>query len=326
MFKVVRTIALPDAIDIEKKVFGDNIEIVEIPSGTEEELIKNCQDADAVICAYEPFTAKVIDALPNLKLISFKSIGFNYADVEYARSKGLPVMHISQYCIKEVAAYTVGMILALNRRIIQFNKSTHVDKEWKYDLFPDMRRIEEQTVGLLGFGNIPKLVTERLKPFGCKVIAYDPYVDPVMAKEEYNVDLMTMDEVLRQSDIISIHLPANKDTEKIINEETISRMKDGVIFINSARGAVIDEDSVLSSVDSGKFKYYATDVLTDEYPDMKTHPFSERENIILTPHIAFYSQESFRDGVIECAENVKNFLEGNYEKCIRNVVNGVKLQ
>jgi len=218
------------------------------------------------------------------------------------------------------------MILALNRRIIQFNKSTHVDKEWKYDLFPDMRRIEEQTVGLLGFGNIPKLVTERLKPFGCKVIAYDPYVDPVMAKEEYNVDLMTMDEVLRQSDIISIHLPANKDTGKIINEETISRMKDGVIFINSARGAVIDEDSVLSSVDSGKFKYYATDVLTDEYPDMKTHPFSERENIILTPHIAFYSQESFRDGVIECAENVKNFLEGNYEKCIRNVVNGVKLQ
>jgi len=85
MFKVVRTIALPDAIDIEKKVFGDNIEIVEIPSGTEEELIKNCQDADAVICAYEPFTAKVIDALPNLKLISFKSIGFNYADVEYAK-------------------------------------------------------------------------------------------------------------------------------------------------------------------------------------------------------------------------------------------------
>ena len=324
MFKVVRTFPFPGALEIEKKVLGDNIEILEIPSATEEEIIANCQDADAVICAYEPFTARVIDALPNLKLISFKTIGFNYADTDHARGKGIPVAHISKYCTKEVAEYVVGLILALNRRIIQFNTSTHIDKEWKYNLFPEMRRLDEQTIGLIGFGNIPKLVTERLRPFNSKIIAYDPFVDPAKAKAEYGVDIVSLDEVLANSDILSIHLPANKDTEKIINDETIGKMKDGVIFINSARGAVVDEDSIVKAIDSGKIKYYATDVVSEEYPDMKTHPFSERENIILTPHIAFYSKESLRDGIIECAENVRNFAEGNYEKC--DIVNGVKFK
>lgn len=322
MFKVVRTFPFPGALEIEKKVLGDKIEILEIPSGTEEEIIANCQDADAVICAYEPFTARVIDSLPNLKLIAFKTIGFNYADIEHAKSKGIPVTHISNYCIKEVAEYVVGIMLTLNKRIIQFNKSTHVDKEWRYNLFPEIRRMDEQTVGLIGFGNIPKLVTERLKPFNSRIIAYDPFVDPVKVKADFGVDIVSLDEVLANSDILSIHLPANKDTEKIINDETIAKMKDGVTFINSARGAVIDEDAIVRAVDSGEIRYYATDVVSEEYPDMNTHPFSKRENIILTPHIAFYSQESLRDGIIECAENVRNFAEGNYKKC--NIVNGVK--
>lgn len=322
MFKVVRTFAFPGALEIEKEVLGDNIEIVEIPSGTEKEIIENCRDADAVICAYEPFTAKVIDSLPDLKLIAFKTIGFNYADIEHARKRGIPVTHITDYCTKEVAEYVVGMILSLNKRIIQFNKSTHIDKKWAYDLFPEIRRMDNQTIGLIGFGNIPRLVTERLKPFNNKIVAYDPFVDAKKVEEEHGVEIVSLDEVLANSDILSIHLPLNKDTEKIINDETISKMKDGVIFINSARGPIVHEDAIVKAIDSGKIKYYATDVVNEEYPDMKTHPFSERENIILTPHIAFYSQESLRDGIIECAENVRNFSEGNYRKC--NIVNNVK--
>ncbi|MDR7315550.1 hypothetical protein [Brevibacillus nitrificans] len=125
MFKVVRTFAFPRALELEKKILGDHIEIVEVPSPTEEDIIANCQDADAVICAYEPFTKKVLDALPALKLIAFKTIGFNYADVEYAKEKGIPVTPISKYCTKEVADYTVGLLLMLNRRILQFHTSVH---------------------------------------------------------------------------------------------------------------------------------------------------------------------------------------------------------
>lgn len=321
MFKAVRTYAFPGALEIEKEIFADQIEIKEIPSPTEDDLIKNCQDADAIICAYEPITKRVIDALPNLKLIAFGTIGFNYADINYAREKNIPVTHISQYCIKEVADYTVGMMLTLNRRILQFNESVKKDRKWQYDLFPDIRRLEEQTIGLLGFGNIPRLVVERLKPFGPKVIAYDPFVDAKKAKTEYNVDLLSFDEVLGQSDILSIHLPANKETFEIINEKNIAKMKDGVIFINSARGQLVDENAIVHAVDSGKIKFYAADVVKEEDPDVNIHPFINRDNIILTPHIAFYSQEALRDGTIECAQNVKNFEEGNYKKC--NIVNGV---
>lgn len=323
MIKVVRTYEFPGALEIEKEVFGEDIVILERPSETEEELIKNCKDADAVICAYEPFTKNVIKQLPNLKLLSFGTIGFNYADIDYAYEKNIPVTNISKYCVKEVADYTVGMILMLNRRLLQFNISVKRDKEWNFELFPEMNRLENNTIGLLGFGNIPKLVTERLKAFGCRVIAYDPYADAKRAKDEYNVELLSLDEVLQQSDMISIHLPSNHVTYKIINDDNIGKMKDGVIIINAARGQVIDEDAIVRSIDAKKIAYYAADVLYEENPNLNEHPFLERENIILTPHIAFYSQESLKEATMETALNVKHYFDGEYNKC--QVVNGVKL-
>src|SRR5699024_5015125 len=167
----------PNALEIEKEVFKGQLEIIEAPSVTEDDLIRNCKDADAVICEYEPITKRVIDALPNLKLIAFGTIGFNYADVEYAKSKGIAVSHISKYFITEVADYTVGMILMLNRSIHSFHNQVKEDKKWNFDAAMNMRRLGTQTVGLLGFGNIPKLIAERLKPFGVKLIAYDPFID-----------------------------------------------------------------------------------------------------------------------------------------------------
>ncbi len=323
MIKVVRTYEFPGALEIEKEVLGEDIIILERPSKTEEELINNCWDADAVICAYEPFTKNVIKQLPNLKLISFGTIGFNYADIDYAHEKNIPVTNISQYCIEEVADYTVGMILMLNRRLLQFNTSVKRDREWDFELFPEMTRLGNNTVGLLGFGNISKLVTKRLKAFGCKIIAYDPYVNAQEIKDVYDIELLPLDEVLRQSDIISIHLPANQTTYKMINNESILKMKDRVIIINAARGQVIDEQAIVRSIDSGKIAYYAADVLHEENPDLKKHPFIERENIILTPHIAFYSQESLKEATTESALNVKHYFAGEYSKC--QVVNNVEL-
>jgi len=323
VIKVVRTYDFPGAFEIEKEVFGDQIEIIEAPSVTEDDLIRNCRDADAVICEYEPFTKRVIDALPNLKLIAFGTIGFNYADVEYAQSKGIAVSHISRYCITEVADYTVGMILMLNRSIHSFHNQIKEDKKWNFDAVMNMRRLGTQTVGLLGFGNIPRLIAERLKPFGVKIIAYDPYVDKIEAKQKYATDIVSLDEVLAGSDILSIHLPVNEDTERIINDESISKMKDEVTVINSARGQMVDETAIVNAIESGKIGYYAADVLADEHPDLNTHPFMEHENIILTPHIAFYSEESVREASLESATNVKNFFEGNYKNA--QIVNGVNL-
>lgn len=323
MIKVVRTYDFPGALEIEKEVFSGQLEITEAPSVTEDDLIRNCKDADAVICEYEPFTKRVIDALPNLKLIAFGTIGFNYADVDYAKSKGIAVSHISKYCITEVADYTVGMMLMLNRSIHSFHNQIKEDGKWDFDPVMNMRRLGTQTVGLLGFGNIPKLIAERLKPFGVKLIAYDPFIDRKEAKEKYGTDIVSFDEVLAEADILSIHLPVNKDTGHIIDDNSIKKMKDGVTVINSARGQLVNENSIVKAIESGKIGYYAADVLEDENPDLSSHPFMDYENIILTPHIAFYSKESVREATVETATNVKNFFEGRYEDA--QIVNGVNL-
>lgn len=323
MIKVVRTYDFPGALEIEKEVFQDHLEIMEAPSFTEDDLIENCKDADAVICEYEPFTKRVIDALPNLKLIAFGTIGFNYADVDYAKSKNIAVSHISKYCINEVADYTVGMMLMLNRSINSFHNQIKDDKKWDFDAVLNMRRLGTQTVGLLGFGNIPRLIAERLKPFGVKLIAYDPFIDKNEAKANYDTDIVSFDEVLAEADILSIHLPVNKDTEQIINDESISKMKDGVTVINSARGQLVDETAIVKAIESEKIGYYAADVLADENPDLNTHPFMDHDNIILTPHIAFYSEESVREATVESATNVKKFFDGNYKDA--QIVNGVNV-
>lgn len=324
MFKVVRTYRFKDYdSELERKTLGDNIELIERPSPTEDDLIANCQDADAVICAYEPFTQRVIDALPNLKLINFKTVAFNMADYEYAKTKGLPVSHISKWNTEDVAEYCVGVMLSLNKGVFEYNRSTHVDKIWDYTLCSEIRRIGKQTVGLLGFGNIPKLIAERLKPFGCKIIAYDPFVNPQKAMDEYGVQLMPLEEVFANANIISVHLPVTKETMRLINDENIEKMKDNVIFLNSSRGLVVDENALVKAVDSGKIRYAAIDVVDDENSDMNIHPFSYRDNIILTPHIAWYSKDAILDGIVESALNVRNFAEGNYSKV--QIVNGVKL-
>lgn len=320
MKKVVLTYDSPGGLENEQKVFGNFAEFVKIPCETEDDLIKNCIDADAVLCVYEPFTAYVMDNLPKLKIISVRAIGVDTVDIKAAKERGIAVTNIPRYCTNEVADHTVMLMLAINRRLILFHNSVQKDKLWKYDICLDISRLGESTIGLLGFGNIPRLVTERLKGFGPKIIAYDPYVDDKIANA-YGVELVDMDTLYKNADYICSHLPHNKHTEKVINKEAFDKMKDGVVFINTGRGKVVDEEALINALDEGKVGYAGLDVLEEEYPDMSTSPLNGRSNVILTPHVAYYSQASVRDAKIHAAENILCYLKGEYEKC--SIVNGV---
>lgn len=152
------------------------------------------------------------------------------------------------------------------------------------------------------------------------VIAYDPFVDSEIARE-YGIKLVELDELYRTSDFISCHLPLNKDTENMINDDAFSKMKKGVVFINTGRGKVVNEKALLNALNKKQVGFAALDVLQDEYPDMKTHPFAGRANVILTPHVAFYSTASVRDAKVQSAENILYYLKGEYDKC--SIVNGV---
>ncbi len=320
MKKVVLTYGSQGNLKYEMEILDGFADIARIPCATEEDLIKNCKDADAVLSVYEPFTAFVMDNLPKLKIIAIKAIGVDNVDIEAARKRGIAVTNIPRYCINEVADHTVMLLLAINRRLIQFHNSIQNDKLWKFSICHDISRLSECTIGLLGFGNIPRLVTERLKGFGSKIIAYDPYVEEEIANE-YGVELKNIDYIYENSDYICCHLPHNKYTEKFVNEDAFNNMKDGVVFINTGRGRVVDEQALINALDKGKIGYAGLDVLEEEYPDMSISPLNGRDNVILTPHVAFYSIASVRDARIHSAENILFYLKGEYEKC--SIINGV---
>lgn len=320
MKKVVLTYGSQGNLEYEEKVLDGFADVVRLPCATEEDLIRNCKDADAVLSVYEPFTAFVMDNLPKLKIIAIKAIGVDNVDIEAARKRGIAVTNIPRYCINEVADHTIMLLLAINRRLIQFHNSIQNDKLWKFSICRNISRLSECTIGLLGFGNIPRLVTERLKGFGPKIIAYDPYVEKEIANE-YGVELKNIDYLYENSDYICCHLPHNKYTEKFVNQDAFNSMKDGVVFINTGRGIVVDEQALIDALDKGKIGYAGLDVLENEYPDMSTSPLNGRDNVILTPHVAFYSIASVRDARIHSAENILFYLKGEYEKC--SIINGV---
>ena len=287
-----------------------DLEMVVRPSQTPSEIIENAKDADIIITVYEPLTKEVLSQLPNLKLVVYRSIGFNSVDLAYANERQLPVSHITQYCVDEVANYVVAAILSHNRRILDFNQSVKVDHKWDYELFPDMRRLSSLTVGLIGFGNIPRLVAQRLQVFGCKVMAYDPFV-PAEVFANAGVTQVSLEEIFAHSDYISSHLPLNDSTKEMLNATLFNLCENQPVFINSSRGGVVNEEDLVAALQSGKLSYAILDVVHSEDPDLSKLPFMQMDNVVLTPHIAFYSQEAFIQGVQDNFKNIQAFLNGD---------------
>lgn len=296
------------------KVLGDKSEVKFIPSPTEEEIIKNCSDADALISIYEPVTAKVIDALPNLKFISVASIGFNTVDIKYAKEKNILVSNNPNYCVEEVADHAAALILTISRKILEYNKSVKEDKIWQYDAAGEkINRLATRTLGLVGFGSISKKLAHRMQAFGCDVIAYDPFVSQESA-DQHGVKIVPIEELLEQSDIISIHMPLNDHTKLFFNEERFNAMKRKPILINCARGEIVDEAALLRALENRVVSYAGLDVLSTENPDLKACRFTTMDNVILTPHAAFYSQESMEEAQTFAAKHIINYLDNKLDK------------
>lgn len=313
MFK---TYIVTDDINAEKarQVLGGYSEVRYYPSSKEDEIIKNCSDADAIISLYEPITAEVMDAIPNLKFISIESIGFNTVDINHAKTKGIRVSNNPNYCVEEVADHTAALILTLARKLLLYNKSVQERKVWEYDAAgQDIYRLSSRTIGLVGFGSISRKVAQRLKAFGCSIMAYDPFISQDIG-DKYGVDMVQIDEILSKCDVISTHMPLNGNTANFFNWDVFVRMKKKPIFINCARGGVVDEQALLDALDAGLISAAGLDVLESETPDLENCGFLGRENVILTPHAAFYSQQSMEEAQTLTVMHVKYFITGQYDK------------
>lgn len=279
---------------------------------SEDTIIENAKDADAIMVTYAPITKKVISALTKCKIISRYGIGVDNIDIAEATLKGIKVTNVPDYCIDEVADHSIALLLAAIRKIPQLNNCVK-QGNWDYRSFIPMPRLCGKVLGVIGYGKIGRNVAKKAKVFGLRILAYDPYA----ANENNGADeLVPLDVLLKESDFISIHCPLTVGTAKLINAETIKLMKPGVYIVNTARGGVIDEEALVEALKNGRIAGAALDVVVDEKD--KSRELIGLPNVICTPHSAFYSEEAVQELQIRATEEVIYALKNEPQRSLVN--------
>ncbi|ANU11022.1 hydroxyacid dehydrogenase [Planococcus antarcticus DSM 14505] len=325
-FKVVVTDYEYSTFAPERVVFDKlGIELTFEQCNTEDDVIATCKDADALINQYAPITGKVIEQLDNCKVISRYGVGFNTIDVDAATAKGIIVANVTDYCLDEVSNHTMALLLSFARKVTLLNNSVK-NGVWDFKVAVPIYRLQGKTLGLIGFGNIPQTVAKKAKAFDLNVIAYDPFVAPEVAAAR-NVELVTLEKLCQHSDYLSIHVPLNEQTEGMISRKEFAMMKKEAFIINTARGPIIDERALISSLQAGEIAGAGLDVLETE-PIVADNPLLAMDNVILNPHSAFYSVEAETELKRKTAENVADVLSGYYPTYLVNksVKNKVELK
>jgi D-3-phosphoglycerate dehydrogenase len=276
-------------------------------SANADDILAVAKDADAILVTYAKITREIIGQLTRCKAIGRFGLGVDNIDLAAAKEKGIAVNYVPDYCIREVSDHTMALLLALIRKVPLSNKLVQAGR-WEMPAVVPIRRIEGTVLGLLGFGNIPRLVAPKAQAFGMKVIAYDPYAKPELFKAA-NVESVDLDALLARADYVSVHAPLTPATRGMMNAEAFSKIKKGALVVNTARGPLIDEAALIAALDAGQVGGAALDVVATE-PLAKESPLIGRDNVILTPHTAFYSIEALAELQSKCASDVARVLSG----------------
>ncbi|USG67367.1 C-terminal binding protein [Brevibacillus ruminantium] len=300
----------------EQVLSSEQIELVAVQCRTEEEVIAACRDADALINQYAPISRKVIENLSNCKVITRYGVGVNTIDLGAATEKGICVANVPDYCMDEVADHALALILAWTRKVVVANQAVK-NGVWDFKVTQPIARLRGKTLGLVGFGKIPQALAEKVKPLGLRVIAFDPYVPEAVAAS-YGVQIVTLDQLCADADIVSVHAPLTEATEGLMGAGQFAAMKESAIVINTSRGPVIDEQALIHALRTGKIAGAALDVVERE-PIDTDNPLLSMDNVILTPHVAWYSEEAAAEMRAKAAMGVVDvLLHGEYPKYLVN--------
>ncbi len=295
------------AAEVVAKVGGE-LRLANAP--TPEGILDVARDADAILCTYAKVTTAVVEQLTRCRIISRFGIGVDNVDIAMATSKGIVVTKVPDYCIDEVSDHAMALLLSIVRKI-PFSNSEVQDGRWAMPSVVPIHRLRGTVLGLVGFGRIPQLVAPKAQAFGIKVIAFDPFVpQEVFAKA--GVTSTTFDELVNTADYISLHCPLTPETNHLFNAEVFAKMKPGAYLVNTGRGPLIDEAALAQALDKGQLAGAALDVVEKEPP--VGSPVLGRKNVILTPHTAFYSDESLLELQVKAAEEVVRVLSGQAPK------------
>jgi len=282
-----------------------------VPEITEEEIIKEIYDVDAVVgVPLLPLTKRVIQAAPNLKIIAQHALGYDNVDLEAATENKVLVTIALEEGPHAVAEHAIGFMLALSRK---FQVATDSIKRGEWNQ-AEMRGMEllGKTVGIIGLGRIGSTLAKMAQAFGMRVIAYDPYVSEEKARDK-GVELVNLSHLLKESDYITIHASLTEETKGLIGQKEFEMMKSGVFIINCARGAIIDEEALYQELIKGHVAGAALDVFSKEPPPTE-HPLFQLSNVLFTPHTAGFTMESSVRLSTSVAEDIVAVLKGKLPK------------
>jgi len=276
-------------------------------SASAEDILAVARDADAVLVTYAKLPGDLLRQLRRCKAIGRFGLGVDNIDLAAAGQLGITVTYVPDYCMHEVSDHALALLLALARKIPRSNALVQAGR-WEMSALVPIHRLAGRVLGLVGFGNIPRTLAPKARALGLRIVAHDPYVSP-QALSAAAVEGMSLDHLLEISDIVSIHAPLTPATRGLFNAEVLQKMKKGALLINTARGPLVDEAALVAALDSGRLGGAALDVVAVE-PLPKDSKLIGRDNVILTPHTAFYSLEALNELQTKCAADVARVLSG----------------
>lgn len=285
-----------------------------------EDMVRRIGDAQIVITNKVPVTGKVLDDCPGIRFISVLATGYNIVDTDYAAKKGIPVSNVPTYGTDSVSQFAIALLLELCHHVGEHNRTVHEGKwqdcadfcYWDYPLV----ELAGKTMGIIGFGRIGHRTGQIARALNMNVLVNDSYINPEFEKEGFRY--VDRDTLFSRSDVVVLHCPLLPDTKEIINRDSISKMKDGVMIINNSRGPLVAEQDLCDALESGKVSGAAVDVVSTE-PIKSHNPLLKARNCIITPHMSWGAREARQRIMDITVENVRAFLSGKAQ----NVVNGV---
>ncbi len=299
-----------------RRAEDEGLEVVEARAEDEREFADQVKSAHAIVVIDRRITEQTISALECCELIQTLSVGYDCVDVACATRAGIPVCNTPAYCTDEVANHAMTLLLSVARKIPLIIPATR-GGVWDYNFARPIHNFRDKLLGVIGLGRIGQALLPKARGFGMRVAAYDPYLDDDLFDLLGVSRCYELDELLQQADYVSIHAPLTPETDGMIGARELGLMKSSAVIVNTARGRIWREEAVCEALRSSGIAGAAADVLVSEPPDTN-HPFFGLQNMLLTPHIAWYSEESFEKDMVDGMDEIVRVLGGRRPRAVVN--------
>jgi len=300
----------------EKRAEENNLKLISVESEEKDDLRAAVRDAAVLVDIARPIRADIIDAMEKCELILTLSVGYDCVDVAYATEKGIPVCNTPAYCTDDVANHAMTLILALSRKLEIIIPRTRA-ADWEYKYTKPIFNYTDKIFAIIGLGKIGRAIVPKAKGFGMKVMAYDPYVDDDIFRLLGVERAYELHDLLEQADYVTIHAPLTAETRGMIDEDALAAMKGRAVIVNTSRGHIIDEKALVNALKKGTIAGAGLDVLQQE-PPTPDEPLLSLDNVIVTPHIAWYSEESFVRDMEQGMDELIRVVNGQRPRYIVN--------